>query len=174
MSLIFGSGFSSNGGIFCQKCPIGHYSSEKSSFCLPCPAGWITDESRTKCAPKELHVSKISGDTFVCRCEPCPINYFQTSDRACSACAWGFYTLFSASVQCEPCPLGTMGHALGGCRACSPGTYRGNGSSNCSACEAGTYSDVAGSVQCKACLPGYFRNETMIADQCLPCPAGKE
>ena len=180
------SGFSSADGISCHECLSGLISSDNASVCVPCPAGWIADASRTSCVSNiSLYFApSLLSHTFLRSCQPCPINYFQTSAITCSACSLGFHTLTSAAVVCQPCPSGTFGHALGGCRACSPGTYRDHESSNnCSVCKAGLYSghgfpacipckqgefsNGAGSAGCEICAPGSYSIEQ--SSHCTPC-----
>jgi hypothetical protein len=125
----------------------------------------------------------LLSHTFLRSCQPCPINYYQTSAITCAACSFGFRTVISAAVVCEPCPSGTVGHALGGCRACSPGMYRDHESSNCSLCKAGLYSghgfpacipckqgeysNGAGSAGCEICAPGSYSIKQ--SSYCTPC-----
>ncbi len=60
------------------------------------------------------------------------------------------------------------------CVPCKSGHFSTTGQPySCKACAPGYFSAVAGSSTCKACLPGHVRNESMNADQCYPCPAGR-
>jgi hypothetical protein len=142
--------------------------------------GRIRDNVRSKLLTRPF-VNKLFTNVY--RCQPCPVNFFQTPGNACEACRFGFHTRLSASVVCEPCPLGTVGHHLGGCRACSPGTFGGGQSNNCSICTAGTYSGYgypscipckqgeysngAGSAECRICVAGSFSKKQ--SSFCSPC-----
>ncbi len=123
--------------------------------------------------PKILNVHPYQYffyDTFPCSCQPCPVNFIQTSTNTCAACRFGFRTVFSGSVVCEPCPFGMVGHVLGGCRACSPGTYRSDESSECSSCKAGSYSGH-GFPACVPCERGEY-SDGVGSTECLICAAG--
>lgn len=137
----------SNGGVFNNKCPQGHW----------CPAG---SSAPLRCPPGTNSSAEGLG-----------------SDLECGDCTKGFYcpktgTVF-AELPCQAgyfCPGGVANPADRNDLICPTGSRCPVGSDFPVPCEAGTYQDERGNDTCKLCPIGFFCEINSSAP--ILCPSG--
>lgn len=145
----------------CEACEPGNFCAGGDSAAHPCPdEEWDHDGDpatdcilKTNCAPGSFVES--SGDS--------------TTDRSCSACDSGTFTLETNAMECQAWS------------SCAPGSFvesSGDGTSDqtCNGCASGSFSAEANLASCEQwtqCQPGEFVDVpgTATSDQaCEDCP----
>ena len=149
----------------CKNCEIGRFSMYNHTFCAKCPNG---------------KYSSIVAGTSVLNCTEwtdCKAGYMIfsagnfNSDRSCSKCTPGKYSVLKNSLDCATCPVGKYHDLVGASSVhncttsvrCHPGSYIFKESTatsprQCSKCGPGKYQDEENKIECKNCIEGRYNN----------------
>lgn len=147
----------------CEECEAGNFCPGGASAAQPCPAGaWDHDEDaatdcveQTNCAPGEF--VKHAGSA--------------TSDRECTPCDGGTFSLEGNAFECTAwttCGAGSF--------VAEAGTFAHD--QTCDGCPSGTFTEVDGQTECSSwteCQPGEFvvsAGSAVLDQACEPCALG--
>ena len=146
----------------CQDCPFGtHKDIRGDTQCRDCPAGFTTEETGNI----DCFICPV-GETCGCgwgefgikgNCQNCPVGYFSTGNKECTACPVTTYQDQEGQGTCRDCPTGLYGDQLS--------------LDTCKDCVAGQFQMTTGNTACDDCPKG--RWSTLAVDECTNCTAGK-
>ncbi|GFO02092.1 neurogenic locus notch homolog protein 1, partial [Plakobranchus ocellatus] len=173
----------------CIQCPVGYTSlqarsTEASSCRIICSPGYYRNDTTNQCMGcRQGSYQPASGATSCLSCEgnfttagegsasaaacyvTCPLGYFRSGPRFCSACAVGEYQDVADLTSCKSC--GTIdGFEASTFRSASVAeTY-------CfPKCDQGLYLNMT-ERKCNSCPIGQFKDAVSLATLCNPCPPG--
>ncbi|GFN98237.1 signal peptide, cub and egf-like domain-containing protein 3 [Plakobranchus ocellatus] len=137
--------------------------------CLPCPVGtYKTGRGNQECTPcaenvtTESVASKMESDCYLMTC---PLGYFRSSPRFCSACAVGEYQDVAGLTSCKSCGTidGFEGSTFGSASIAETDCFP--------KCGQGLYLNETERT-CNSCPIGQFKDAVSLATLCNPCPSG--
>ena len=172
---------------FCQKCPLGRWSSDsgqkKDSACQFCKPGRFSDSSAASSVDSCKACAKgrfndAVGAAAVEDCLACPAGFIQATrgQAYCLPCTPGKTQNQAGQDNCKLCAVGkyslSMESADPSCKLCDVGRYQANrGRPACSACGPGTFSNTTGRQSCTLC-PSSMYNDDKLGTTCKSCIRG--